>query len=99
MSRAWLPETIAIVKVGPPLFCSPAGSRPAMAPGFEPFAADRPHVLSSSRFWPRSVIVPEQEPPARAFAKRVFRSLALGLKLAACRILPPCGAELPDSVT
>jgi len=73
---AGLPASSAMVCVGPPLLCNPAGSSSESVLLSEPFAALKPQLAPSSRLWPLSVIGPAQLWPETLLATMVFWNVA-----------------------
>ena len=73
---AGLPACSAIVCVGPPLFCSPAGSSRGSVLLHASFAALKPQLVPSSRLWPPSVSGPAQLPPAELLATMLLVTVA-----------------------
>ena len=81
-SMAGLPARSAIVCVGPPLFCSPAGSTTGFmlqnevpVAGVQPVPV-KPHVVPSSMLWPPSATPLQQLPPEVLLAMIVLVTVA-----------------------
>src|SRR5580704_8461829 len=95
-SIAWLPDSIAIVCVGPPLFCNPSGSSFSVVLLFL-LVPLKPQLLSSEMLYPSSP-TPAQLPPLTLFAKIELLTRVSPTSVAISAPSPAASASFPEKV-